>query len=140
MGICAADGCCAEAEDLEPKTIPLVLVALLVRTGYGLVAFEDAAECGAWGPAEEAGPRFGSMDSDCIYISISDDVGVCAFVDDPEGDEPSRRMFCMAFCLLFGDIGGKRCDFRFVLSIILVAHCSRSTGVRLAAWMNASDS
>ena len=75
-----------------------------------------------------------------MYTSISDEVGVCAVVDDPEGEEPSIRMPCMAFGLLFGDIGCKRCDFRFARSIMLMAHCSRSTGVRFAAWMNASDS
>jgi hypothetical protein len=71
---------------------------------------------------------------------MSDDVGVCTVVEDPEGEEPSRRMLCIAVDLLLGDIGGKRCDLRFVCSIMLIAHCSRSTGVRFAAWMKASDS
>ena len=44
VGICDTDDCCDEAEALEPKTMPLLFVALLVRTGNGLAVVEDAAE------------------------------------------------------------------------------------------------
>lgn len=71
---------------------------------------------------------------------MSDDVGVCAVVEDPEGEEPSRRTLCIALARLPGDMGGNKCDLRLVRSIMLIAHCSRSTGVRFAAWMKASDS
>lgn len=48
---------------------------------------------------------------------------------------PSRNMGFVE-----GDSLGARCDLRFCRSIILTAQASRSTGVRLAACKNSSDS
>lgn len=69
-------------------------------------------------------------------IGISPEVGVRS-VDDDAGEDlssPRNRAF------VAGDNCGARCDLRLCLSIILTAQASRSTGVRLAAWRNASDS
>jgi len=59
--------------------------------------------------------------------------------EEADGEEPSRRRVCRVEALPSGE-SGCRWDLRFVRSIMEIAQCSRSTGVRLAAWMKASDS
>ncbi len=76
-----------------------------------------------------------------MQTSISLVVGVCAAVveEEAEGEEPSRRRHCRLEGLPCEE-RGCRWDLRFVRSIMDIAQASRSTGVRLAAWMKASDS
>lgn len=86
------------------------------------------------------------------FISVFADIGVlillevvgvfsCDIVDPVAELEPeecvvlSRSSACVE-----GDSTGAKCDFRFCRSIILTAHASRSTGVRLAARRKGSDS
>lgn len=78
------------------------------------------------------GPSFAAM-------AMSADVGVLPLVVSEEADGPPlngpslRRRACVA-----GESGAVRWDLRFDLCIISTAQASRSTGVRLAAWMKGS--
>lgn len=69
-------------------------------------------------------------------MKMSLEVGVGSpTVLDEEGVEVS-----LSIALVAGESIGARCDLRFCRSIMLTAQASRSTGVRLAAWMNGSES
>jgi len=67
-------------------------------------------------------------------ISLVVGVSVAVVEEEADGEEPSRRRPCKL------DDRGCRWDLRFVRSIMDIAQVSRSTGVRLAAWMKASVS
>lgn len=86
---------------------------------------------------------FISVFADIGVLILLDVVGVfsCDVVGAVAEEEPDELMvLSRSSACVEGDSTGARCDFRFCRSIMLTAHASRSTGVRLAARRKGSDS